>query len=383
VAGELLLAQRPSIAMEKKLLIAVLCIANFVIGCAYLSPLRKRPVWDLPQFYFAGRLVRAGNASALYDTSAYTGLLLELRKIDERASRHSVYFNRPAFEALLFLPLAYVSFKTAKFIILIWNVLLVGLLVWKMPQWLCVPEWVRICLFVFMPFLYSVAFGQDTLLLTLMVSLGLFLLLQKREGSAGVVLAAAMFKPHLIWTIPIVLIAARRWRALYAYLGTGGALAMISFALVGRQGMSQWLDLLRAPTTDEAPLLMGNARAFGMHFGETAGLMVAAGALACFLMVLKRNSFMDQFTAAILLGLILSPHTYRQDYSLMAIVALGPVHPLARYLILLPWPYFCFSDNMVPFILLALGCLAGLAARTFPVGLRLERGLSNCRLQAN
>jgi hypothetical protein len=365
--------------MEKKFLLAILCIANFAIGCAYLSPLQNRPVWDLPQFYFAGRLVRAGNAATMYDPSAYTGLVEELRRIDARASKQSIYFNRPAFEALLFLPLAFFSFTTAKIIVVMSNVVLLAMLAWKMPQWLSAPAWVRSCLFVFMPFLYSVAFGQDTLLLTLLVSCALFLLLRKREAIAGVVLAVAMFKPHLIWAIPIALVAARRWKAVCAFFVTGGVLGLISFALVGPRGVIQWLDLLQASTTDNAPLLMGNVRALGLHFGLIAGLAAAAAALVCFLIVLKRNSLEDQFTAAILIGLLLSPHTYRQDYALMAVVALAPFHPMARYFIMIPWPYFFLTDNMIGFILLAIACLGGLAARTLAVW-RPEYGLSNCRL---
>jgi hypothetical protein len=317
----------------------------------------------------------------MYDPSAYGGLVEELRKIDERATKHSIYFNRPAFEALMFVPLAYFSFTTAKIIVLISNVVLLALLVWKIPQWLQSPAWVRICLFIFMPFLYSVALGQDTLLLTLLVSFGLFLLLEKRETPAGVVLAIAMFKPHLIWTIPIALVAAKRWKALSAFLGTGGALALLSLALVGRHGVTQWLKLLQAPTTDVTPWLMGNVRALGLQFGLIAGLAAAGGTLVCLLIVLKGNSLVDQFTAAILIGLLLSPHTYRQDYALMAIVALVPIHPLARYVLLIPWPYF-LKDDMVAFILVALACLAGLAWRTL-ASWRPEYGLSNCRFEAH
>src|SRR5262249_16909484 len=149
---------------------------------------------------------------------------------------------------------------------------------------------------------------------------------------------------------------------LYTFVGTAGVLALISFAMVGSRGLLQWLNLLQARTTDDSPLLMGNVRALGLHFGGFAGTAAAAAALVCLAIVLKRNRLVDQFTAAILAGLLLSPHTYHQDYSLLAIVALAAVHPLLRFVIILPWPYFWMPDNLVPFILLALTCLATLAA---------------------
>src|SRR5690349_22383503 len=98
---------------SRRILIAGVCIFNLGIACIYLWPLRGRPVWDLPQFYFAGKLVRQGRISELYNRAAYEPLIAELRTTDPQATRYSLYFNRPAFEAPLFLPLAFFSFRQA------------------------------------------------------------------------------------------------------------------------------------------------------------------------------------------------------------------------------------------------------------------------------
>lgn len=222
--------------MNRKLPIAALCILNFAIAIAYLSPLRHRPLWDLPQFYFAGRLVMAGDAHALYDKTAYTGLIQELRQSDARASRQNVYFNRPAFGALLCVPLAFFSFATLKPLVIAANLLLLALLVWKLPLWLSAPPGTRALLFVFLPFLYSLALGQDTLLMTLMLALALSLLLRGQEVPAGVLLALAALKPHLIVAVPLVILAGKRWKALWAFLATGAFLALASLAMVERRG---------------------------------------------------------------------------------------------------------------------------------------------------
>lgn len=356
--------------MNRKLPIAALCLLNFAIGCAYLSPLRNRPLWDLPQFYFAGRLVMEGKAHALYDRPAYTGLIQELRQTDARASRQNVYFNRPAYGALLCAPLAFFSFTTLKTVVIIGNLLLLAVLVWKLPLWLSAPPGTRVFLFVFLPFLYSLALGQDTLLITLLLALALALLLRKQDVPAGMLLALAAVKPHLIVAVPFALLAGKRWKALSAFLAGGALLALISFAMVGMQGMEHWLDLLRAPTTDYAPMLMGNLRALGLQWGWLTAAAAAGAALVCFVVILQGQRTADQFSAAILIGLLLSPHTYCQDYSLLAIVALVSLPPLARYLVLLPWPYFCPTDDLLPWIAVALACLVGLAARSRPVNRR-------------
>ena len=356
--GELHLLAMPG--THRKILVAILIAVNAGIGCAYLSPVRNRPVWDLPQFYFAAKLVRDGRVASLYDPSAYVPLVAELRQTDDRATSHSIYFNRPAFQALFLLPLAWLSFRGVTLGAVIANLLLVGVLVWKLPRWFGAPDNTRLWLFIFMPFLYSVAFGQDTLLLTLLVASGFYLTGRRQEVPAGILLGMALFKPHLIWAIPIALAAGRRWKALSAFIATGGTLALLSFALVGSRGIRQWIDLLRAPSTDTVPLLMGNARALGLYFGAPAAIAAAAVAMACFFVILRRDRFVDQFAAALLVGLLLSPHTYTQDYSLMAIVALASARPFARYLILLPWPYFYPPNNILPFALLALAYLIAL-----------------------
>jgi len=327
-----------------------------------------RPIWDLPQFYFAAKLIRAGKISLLYDKSAYVPLNAELAKSDPLAAKYSTYFNRPAFEAPLFLPLAFLSYRAAGILVLIVNFGLLALLVWRIPKWLYAPRDSRIWLFVFMPFLHSIAFGQDTLLLTLLVAFGLHLLLDKQDIPSGAVLALAVFKPHLLCAVPFALIAGKKWKALCSFMFTAGALALVSFTIVGIRGIRNWAELLRAPSTDAVPLLMGNLRALGLHCGTAAAFAAASWALACFVIALRYSPFLDKFAAALLAGLLFSPHTYLQDYSLAAIIGLIALYPGTKYLLLLPWPYFYPFTDLLPFILLGLACLTCLAAR--PVILR-------------
>jgi alpha-1,2-mannosyltransferase len=349
--------------MGRKLLIITIFTFNLLLCCLYLRPLRDRPVWDLTNFYLVGRIVRSGHVSQIYNKGAYEPLIAELRKTDEPASRFSLYYNRPAFELPLFLPLAYFSFPTAKMLAIVTNLLLIGAAVWKLPQWLNCPG-MRLWLFAFMPFLHTVAFGQDDILLTLILAYGLRLGLDNRDRPAGVILALAAFKPQVIFLLPFVMVAARRWKMLCWFLGTGLALSLFSLALVGFQGTREWVGLLQAPTTDFAPDLMGNLRALGIHWGVFPAAFAGIVTVAAFSTVLvRRTSFAGMFSAALLTGLLLSPHSYMQDYSVLAIVALVSLPRVAMYFVLLPWPFFYGHHDMLPFILLAVVCLVILAMR--------------------
>ena len=119
---------------------------------------------DFPQFYFAAQLVAAGKIHLLYDTAAYQPLI-EAAGLPPGSA--SVYFNRPAFAALLFWPLSWFSFATAKAVFVAINLALWSFLIWKLPVWLNAPTHLRVWLICFLPFVTSTGLCQDTLLITL------------------------------------------------------------------------------------------------------------------------------------------------------------------------------------------------------------------------
>ena len=126
--------------------------------------------------------------------------------------------------------------------------------------------------------------------------------------------------------------------------------------------MRDWIDLVRAPSSDLVPELMGNVRALGLHFGAAAGTIAGLAALICFAVALRRGGLSEKFSAAVLVALLLSPHTYWQDYSLLAVVAMLAASRAARYVLLAPWPFFYPRQDMLPLIFVSLAWLAMLAA---------------------
>lgn len=347
-------------AHRRMFLVTALCAVNLLIGCLLLWPLRRLMPWDLPNFYFAGQLVASGHAGALYHRAAYIPMVRQLQREDERAaSRHAIYFNRPAWEALLFLPLALLSYANASRFVVAANLLLIGLLVWLLPKWFPSPWLTRPWLIIFIPFLYSLAYGQDTLLLTLLVGYGLYVAARQQHVTAGIILALASFKPQAVFLLPIAMIAARKWRMLGAFLSMGAALSLVSFAMVGMQGFREWLDLLRSPTTDFGVAGMGNLRSIGLNLGIPAMIGIAALATAAFALTLYRRPFLEGACVALLMGLLFSPHTYTQDYSVLAVVAVAVCPVALRYAVLVPWLYFV-SENLA-LIALNLACMSGIA----------------------
>jgi hypothetical protein len=112
-----------------------------------------------------------------------------------------------------------------------------------------------------MPTLMWLSFGQATGLVMLIWSLSLLLLVRGRDLSAGFVLAMLAFKPQLALGPALIMIAARRWRALAGGVLGLGAWGALSWWLFAPQ-LSQWFG----KTGEIAGLLAADEYArWGVH----------------------------------------------------------------------------------------------------------------------
>jgi hypothetical protein len=350
----------------RKLLLVGAWVAMIVIGLTFLKPLRQTRPPDFMPFYFAGKLAASGQISQIYHRPAYQPLIAELRATGEHMHPLDAhYFIRPAFQAYFYIPFTLFSYPAASRLAIFVNLVLLAVLIWKLPAWFPVPVAVRPWMAGFLPFLWSVGIGQDTLLLTLMVAYSLHLAGKGQDVEAGLLLGLAVYKPHLVWLLPVALLASGRRKMVCSFLAVACSLAALSFAAVGPAGVREYLELVRRPSSDFLPETMGNVRALGLQWGTAAGVAAALLVVVCFGIVIRKGSWHARTAAALFTALLLSPHTYCQDYSLAALAALLLGHPTGLYLLLLPWPYFYQRDDMVPWVLLALGFLVTVAARPF------------------
>jgi hypothetical protein len=142
---------------------------------------------DFMQFYLGGKLAAQGRSSELYHGPTYDGMAGELRAQGYRV--HAYRFNRPPFTAYLWAPLAWLSYLTAARLAALANLILLGVIVWKLPLWFAAPGHTRILLVAFLPFLWSMGMGQDTLLLVVLLAQCLRLAERGDETRAGLLLA--------------------------------------------------------------------------------------------------------------------------------------------------------------------------------------------------
>jgi hypothetical protein len=174
---------------------------------------------------------------------------------------------------------------------------------------------------------------------------------------AGLLLSLCFCKPHLMWAYPLLFLVQRRWKAAGALLICGTALALLSFLPVGWPGLREYFALMQDPTTDIAPDLMGNIRAIALRFGTPGGVIAAVAAIASLAIALSKGTWYGRVTSASLAPLLLSPHTYWQDYSLIALpIAMTP-NPAAQLLLLAPWQFFYTGIDELPMVFITLSWL--------------------------
>lgn len=339
-----------------------------VVGTLLFQRVRDSGQHDFMPFYLGGKLAAAGQIAHIYDKPAYQSLIAQLRSEGERMSPFDAnYFIRPAFEAFFYTPFTWFSYRQASTLALIGNIGLLGVLVWKLPIWLGagipIRTAVRLGLTVFYPFLWSIVLGQDTLMLTLLIGYALSRSLVRRDSEAGFLFGLCAWKPNLTGLLPFALMTARRWRIALCNLVTASFLLALSFALVGVRGFRQWVALVQAPSSDITPSVMGNLRALDIHFGPAVAAMALLVTIVSCYFVVRHGSLIDKISAALLAGLLLSPHTYLQDYSLASVIALAGANRTSLIVLLLPWPYLYPRKDVLPMIFLALSYLLFLAVK--------------------
>jgi hypothetical protein len=340
---------------ERRLFMAL----SWIVAClfAYL-PLASLPPTppDLEQFYFAGRLVAAGQTGDLYSEEAYLPLEQELTAAGKPLSPMH-YFNRPAFGALPWAILAQLPYTAVEKLVIAGNVLGILLLTWKLPVWFPSLRNFRPWLLCYPPFLWSVQFGQDTIMITWAMAYSVVLALRGNERLAGVLLSLCLVKPHLIWLVPFAFFFCNKRTAAYWFAGSGLVLAGISFLMVGPAGVAEWRALLAANTTDYAPETMATLRAIGLQTNMALAILLAIAIGIALVRACRSRALEQALPIAIVGSMLLSPHAYLQDASSFAIAAGLAGSSLVIGAAILPWPVLTVLISYVayPFAYVALG----------------------------
>ncbi len=313
---------------------------------------------DFTIFYTAGKILREGLSRNLYDgTLQYK--VQQTFASGVRIRKGPLPYNHPAFEALIFEPLAGLDYPAAY---LAWgaiNLAILGFLPFLLRRHIpilaeCSPFLWLLVLLGFFPVLVALLQGQDVILLLLLNALAFVALKRDADARAGFWLGVSVFKFQLMVPLVLILLCWKRTKVVQSFVVTAAGLAAVSVAITG------WAGALRYPAyvlhfeefmerggiALDMPNLRGLIEGWTFTRGFPGVHVITILLSVCLLVwvVVKgrgrtpsSGQFDLQFSLAMVTAVLASYHAFPYDLSLLVIPLLLVVSyaietaPLRRY----------------------------------------------------
>ena len=273
-------------------------------GGILLSYLLVTPrVYDYPEgsdfstFYTAGKIVRRGQSQRLYDWALQTRVQSEFSRATVLRGRALPYL-RPPFEALLFVPLSYLPYRTAFGVWIALCGLFVGLsamfLRSRIPDAPAIPWWLYYpAIFSFGPIAHGFALGQDCALVLFLFAWILICLHEGKDFRAGCLLGLALIKFQLVLPLLFVFMVKKQFRTLAGFSSVAALLAAVGVWLLGWEGILGYATYLwqlnqRPLAAGIWPSMMPSIRGLAQGWGDmhsSVGLDLLVGMLSFVLLI--------------------------------------------------------------------------------------------------
>jgi hypothetical protein len=287
---------------------------------------------DFSLTYVGARIVHDGIGRQLYDLALQENLRNSF-------FQHPVplFYEHPPFEAVLLAPLASVPFRCAYAIWGVANATLWLVLMFFTRRYL---PWPRdnvayICMWLlFAPLWVTLYQGQTSLVLLTAYALTFAFLKDKRDFPAGLALGLGLLKFQFVLPFAFIYLLRRKSHFLLGFSIAAVALALVSVATVGWEGVSHYVGFLLTIGNNpqnvsygsgvDMPTIHGFAYAIlGKHFGGTAlNILVAVLSVSLLAWLAIRwqgsdesSSFNLMFAAAIAASLLCGSHMFTHDFS--------------------------------------------------------------------
>jgi Glycosyltransferase family 87 len=315
----------------------VFAFAAYLIMTFPHSPKDTTRLLDFSEFYAAAEIVRHGLGSRLYD------LLLQ-SEYQLRVAPVHAFFLRPPFEAVLFIPFTYVSYRTAY---AVWTVICLGILAITahlirnntdvLKAMTIYAHGVQadfgllyIVLLTFAPTMNCLLIGQDSVLILFIYTLVFISLRDGHESRAGALAACGLFKFHLVLPFVFIFVLRRRSRFLIGFAAVALVLVFVSVLACGFGILISYPKLF---LTSQYKSLLGfqpeyaaNIRglvyllSFGRLPGAITGGLVALSSVYILWVVAKAwrdDQLVFSFSASVVATLLTGFHAFIYDMALL------------------------------------------------------------------
>jgi hypothetical protein len=262
---------------------------------------QKKP--DFAALYNTAAMIRAGKSPDYSPATikgidvAYNSAAADSTPTVKTDSLH------PPFEYLLFLPFTFLSYRAAYLVWYACNLILLWctpLVLWPFIRNLHRDfHFIAILFGSMLQVVVCLTFGQDSILLLVLLTASYISLERRREWWAGVFLGLGLFKFQLILPIVAVFLIARAWKLIAGFVAALALLMCGSFAVVGIRTTFAYVPFVLAfgkhisRNPGERTALMPNLRGLVSLATDSAGLLAVMIILAVsaitFIAVLRWN----------------------------------------------------------------------------------------------
>ncbi|MGH9516519.1 MAG: glycosyltransferase family 87 protein [Terriglobales bacterium] len=266
---------------------------------------------DFLAYYDAGFLLRSGRISDFY---------------------HQIHppwfgFIHPTYEALLFVPLSFLSPVKAYVAWIVVGVTIIGVILrilWREFDHLTsISPILPVALtLAFFPISYALAQGQDSILLLLLMVLSLIQVKSGNQYCAGLLLGLGIFRFQILLPMAAMFLIWKSWRFLAGICTSAACALCCSLALTGISGQIEYVKLLRllANPANQFVQQMPNIRGVLAAFGVVSQPTILIVSAVCFILLalLGRNPPpSERFFLAMAAACLLSFHGYLHDFALL------------------------------------------------------------------
>lgn len=298
---------------------------------------------DFSAFYWAGHTVLHGRPDLLYDQDAQTELTYALiAPVPGHGDVH--LFVSPPYWSLFFVPFAMLPYPLAVALLWVTSACLLFAMAHvlrnELPSLRAIGTTPRLVLLAlcFFPVLFSFLNGQTSMIVLAPITAFFVLLRRQRDFAAGLMIGLLAVKPQLAFGPVIILVAARRWRALAGAAITAGLWLVLGLLLMPN-AMATYRVVapeLFAFLRSEDYETWGQTSLYGLATllidplsptvgGLVGNLFVAAAAITNAVLVHRTpwtpgsRRWDLAIAGSIALGLISSPHLFLYDASLFVL----------------------------------------------------------------
>ena len=336
----------PAVQAKLRPTAIAVCFVLFFIsvsGILLTLPLAGKGHVDFRHLYTAGYMVRTGHAADVYDYGLYERFQNEL--VGPAAG--ALPFNHLAYEALVYVPFSFLSYRHAYFVFLAANLLILAgairivrpLLAPLAQVWSFLPIAIVAC---FLPVAIALIEGQDSIILLALFAGSFLAVYRQQDLKAGILLGLTLFKFQYALPFVFLCLVWRRWRFVAGFAISGASVVAASVRLTGLAGLvaysrsilamsakySSASGLLYGIHLDGMPNLRGLAYMItGGSVSATHWIVLVSSAVVMIWAALKGPSL----PGALLAVLLVSYHQVIADTSLLILpIGLFLVHGLSH-----------------------------------------------------